>query len=231
MRRSFVLVAVLLSFCAGPASAQQSLEDRLREQLRSTVAQLRELQDREATLQAQKAAAEQERDTARKELEAMRAQLAAAKGNTRERAALQQTVAQYRSAAQQATTAAQQKEAARAELETQLAARSAILDACMAKNTQLYHVGLEILDAYQKFDLGDALGANEPFIKIHRVDLENIAQNYGDQLYDGQFDPRSVQTPPPGAASSAAPPPAPAPAAAPAPSPPPASGSAPQQAR
>src|ERR1700749_260842 len=76
------LSAALL--CASlPAAAQSSsLEDRLRTQLRSTVEQLRQLQDTQAQLQSDKAAAEQARDKAQADLKQAKADLAAARGNT-----------------------------------------------------------------------------------------------------------------------------------------------------
>ncbi|HSZ74298.1 MAG TPA: hypothetical protein VK779_05715, partial [Rhizomicrobium sp.] len=66
---------------------------------------------------------------------------------------------------------------------------------CEAKNDKLLAVGKEILDAYSKFSFNDAVFANEPFIGERRVELENLAQDYGDKLYDGKFDPRAVHAP------------------------------------
>ena len=59
MRARFAFAALLT--LASPAVATP-LEDRLREQLRATVTQLRDVQASQATLQAAKDAAEKERD-------------------------------------------------------------------------------------------------------------------------------------------------------------------------
>jgi seryl-tRNA synthetase len=53
-----------------------------------------------------------------------------------------------------------------------------------AKNIALYKLGDDILTRYEKFGLGDALGAKEPFIGVSRVKLENLVQDYKDKLRD-----------------------------------------------
>jgi hypothetical protein len=63
------LIAVGLLALAAPARAQ-SLDDKLRAQLRAALQQLSDLQNSQAGLQAQKAAAEQERDAAKAKLAA-----------------------------------------------------------------------------------------------------------------------------------------------------------------
>jgi hypothetical protein len=50
------------------------------------------------------------------------------------------------------------------------------------KNLELFKTGNEILDRYEKFSLGDALGAKEPFIGITRVKLQEFVQDYKDKL-------------------------------------------------
>lgn len=53
-----------------------------------------------------------------------------------------------------------------------------------AKNLALYQLGNEILTRYEKFGLGDALGAKEPFAGLSRVKLENLVQGYQNSLRD-----------------------------------------------
>jgi chromosome segregation ATPase len=192
---AFVFTTLAL-LTALPASAQ-SIEDRLREQLRATVVQLRQVQDDQAALQAQKTAAEQERDALKAQLAAAKAQLAHIPKVSAPSPELEAELAKYKDAYVQATGSAQQAQASHDKLQTDLAASQNLVSACEAKNTQLMKVGNEILDAYQHFDFGDAVGANEPFIGIKRVELENLAQDYGDRLYDGKFDPHAVRPPAP----------------------------------
>jgi hypothetical protein len=54
------------------------------------------------------------------------------------------------------------------------------------KNLTLYQTALEILDRYEKFSLGDALKAREPFTGIARVKLQNQVQEYQDKLASGR---------------------------------------------
>lgn len=199
-----VLFASLGVLASLPARAQDDSQ-RLREQLRQTVLQLRALQDSQAALQAQAAAATQERD-------ALRAELAKLQGTARsaeaQRSELEGGLAKYRAAFGQASQQAQQTEAARAQTQSQLDAATARLDFCAAKNLKLLAVAREILKAYAEFDLGDAIGANEPFLQLKRVELENLAQGYSDAVYDGRYDPNAPPPPRPAQAPAAQPAPA-----------------------
>ena len=52
------------------------------------------------------------------------------------------------------------------------------------KNAELFKLGNEILTRYEKFGLGDALAAREPFTGLARVKLENLVQDYQDKIAD-----------------------------------------------
>jgi hypothetical protein len=43
-------------------------------------------------------------------------------------------------------------------------------------------LGKEILERYEKFGLGTALTAREPFVGTTRVRLQNLVQEYSDKL-------------------------------------------------
>jgi DNA repair exonuclease SbcCD ATPase subunit len=195
MRKLFFLATFAASL-VGPASAQ-TLEDRLRKQLQSTMTQLHQMQDDQATLQADKTAAEKERDSLKAELAAAKAQLAKASKQSDKSPELEAETAKFKDAYTQAAGNAKQSQAERDKLQAAFGGAQTLLTACEAKNAQLLTVGRQILDAYARFDFGDAIGANEPFIGTKRVELENLAQDYGDKLYDGKFDPRAVHAPPP----------------------------------
>ena len=194
----FAAIAVAVAVLAASPAAAQTMEDKLREPLRATVVQLRQVQDDQAALQAQKTAAEQERDALKTQLAAAKEQLAhssvRSSGPSPE---LEAELAKYKDAYTQAAGNAQQAQAAHDKAQADLAGSQNLLNACEAKNTKLLKVGNDILDAYQSFDFGDALGANEPFIGTARVDLENTAQDFGDRLYNGKFDPGAVKQPAP----------------------------------
>jgi chromosome segregation ATPase len=189
-----IFVFFVASFIfAAPAHAQ-SLEDRLRDQLRAQMNQVQQLQDQQADLQVAKAAAEKERDDLKAQLAAAKAQLAHASRSTvdvQKEAELQAQVAQYKDAATQATGSVQQAQTDRDKVHKALDEIQKRLGVCEDRNAKLYKTGKDILDAYQNFDLGDAIGANEPLIGIKRVELENEAQGFDDRLHEGKYDPNA----------------------------------------
>ena len=67
-------------------------------------------------------------------------------------------------------------------------------------------MGQEVLRAYETMDMGSVFAARQPFAAQSRVKFEQIAQQYGDKLYEGRFDARAVNAPKP--AEAAATPPA-----------------------
>ncbi|MCY1561968.1 hypothetical protein D9M68_992960 [compost metagenome] len=66
-------------------------------------------------------------------------------------------------------------------------------------------MGQEVLRAYETVDLGSVLASRQPFAAQSRVKFEQIAQQYGDKLYEGKFDVRAVNAPAPATAAPAAP--------------------------
>ncbi len=190
--RNLAVLAVLAAIFASPAQAQ-TLEDRLRDQLRATLNQLHDLQDQQAALQAEKLAAEKDRDALKVQLAAARAQLAHAGQSvaSAQAQAYQAEILKDKAAIAAAQGGAQQAQADRDKLQAARDDAQKLLGVCEDKNSKLLKTGNEILDAYQKFDFGDAIGANEPFIGIKRVELENTAQGFDDSLHEGKFDPHA----------------------------------------
>lgn len=220
--RAIAAIGLLL---AGSAHAQQadSMEERLRAQLRATTAQLQEAQNELATLKAGKtsgaapsdevAALKQELAQSKAELEKeRRARSQATAGNQQlqeqansfvEKANAQ--IAQYRSAYENLLKMARASEAERQRLAGEAAGQSAAIQQCEAKNGELYALGNEILRAYETVDFGDVLSSRQPFAAKARAKYEEIAQGYGDKLYQGQFDARAVAPPVAAAAPANAP--------------------------
>ena len=56
-----------------------------------------------------------------------------------------------------------------------------------AKNIEMYQAGMEILDRYEKFGLGDAILAREPFTAAQRVKFQNLVQDLSDKLTDARI--------------------------------------------
>lgn len=186
----------------GPAAAQ-SIEDKLRGQLRSTVQELRQLQDAQSQLQADKTAAEQQRDAALAQLKTAQAQLAAAKGDSGAEAAARRALAQERSAREQDAqalakykasyedllTVSRSRDAQHTQLQAEITARDTQLKTCQAHNAELYRVGHDILDAYEHVGIGTIFASRQPFANAARVRYDDLAQRYGDALYAGKYDP------------------------------------------
>ncbi|WP_116139981.1 hypothetical protein [Trinickia diaoshuihuensis] len=195
------VAAALLLTTAGAHA--QSMEDKLRGQLRLTIMQLRQLQDNQTQLQADKTAAEQQRDSALAQVKALQAQLAAAQGSSGALAAADRALAQekaghaqdaqqlvkYKAAYEALQSSAKAAETQRAQLASAATQRDAQLQACEAKNADLYRIGHEILDAYEHVGWGAIFSSREPFAQKARVKYDQIGQRYGDRLYAGKFDP------------------------------------------
>jgi DNA repair exonuclease SbcCD ATPase subunit len=231
------LVLAALAATAGVTHAQQqgqSMEERLRAQLRVTTSQLQQAQNELAALKAGQQpngaavsgsaaaapAGKSELEALKRELAQSQQQLAAerhARGQasagseqlrqqaqaTAEKAGAQ--VAQYRGAYDDLLKLARASEAERQRLAAEATTQRTALTQCEAKNAQLYAVGQEILRAYETVDLGSVLASRQPFAAQSRVKFEQIAQQYGDKLYEGKFDVRAVNAPAPAAAAPAAP--------------------------
>jgi chromosome segregation ATPase len=219
------LIAALLLAALGAAHAQQpaggqSMEERLRAQLRATTTQLQQAQNELAVLKAGQGAAAPtptaaapaggELDALKKELAQSRAQLAAER-QAREAASAggqqlrQQAqaasdkataqVAQYRGAYDELLKLARAADAERQRLAGEATAHRSAIARCEAQNAQLYAVGQEILRAYETVDVATVLASRQPFAAQSRVKYEQLAQQYGDRLYDSKFDVRAVPVP------------------------------------
>ncbi|PIF73650.1 hypothetical protein CLU95_0748 [Variovorax sp. 54] len=224
------LALAALAATAGVAQAQQaqgaSMEERLRAQLRTTTTQLQQAQNELAALKAGQPAGKApgaapvapELETLKKELAASQAQLAserhargqASAGNAQLREQAQAAsekagaqIAQFRGAYDELLKMSRASEAERQRLAGEAALQRTALTQCEAKNTQLYAVGQEVLRAYETMDVGSVLASRQPFAAQSRVKYEQIAQQYGDKLYESRFDVRAVSAPAPEAAASA----------------------------
>ncbi|CAB3647256.1 DNA repair protein [Achromobacter pestifer] len=184
-----------------PGVHAQSIEDRLRTELRSTTGKLQQIQSQQAQLTAAKATAEAERDAANKELATLRAQADSLRKRVDRLEGDQETVkrqaqAQVASSREQATKVqsafqtlegqarALQSEAAT--LKTQLTQRDGEYQVCLAKNQEMYSAGRELLTAYESVGTGDLFAVRQPFSGRARVLFDEKAQEFGDRLYKSQ---------------------------------------------
>src|SRR6187402_2057182 len=202
MKRTLIALVLLAVFPAAQAQTA-SLESRMRDQLRETRTQLQELQAQQSTWAAEKAALEKERDAAKQEAETARARMAAptvSPETTRELAAERQrreaaeaSLQRNKSDAESTSVALRTAEAERSRLSKELEFSHSQVDACTARNVQMYRVGQEVIAAYENIDTTDIVSSRQPFAAKSRVKLENAAQSFGDKLYEQRFDPRAGQ--------------------------------------
>jgi chromosome segregation ATPase len=213
---------------AQDAAAAAAVNTRLREALRTEADQLQSANDQVATLQAAQAQSAKDNADLKAKLDAVSAQLDAATkqsaadkvtsdtaiaGLKSQNADLTAQLAKYASAIDEWKTSynqmsdlARTKEAERADLAGKVIALQRLVEDRERKNLALYQTANEILTRYERFGLGDALDAKEPFVGSRRVYLQTLVQDYKDKLLD--------QTVKSGAAATILSTPAPKPAAA-----------------
>jgi len=202
---------------------QATTESRLRDALRSTMQQLQDAQGQAATLQASQAQSDKDNADLKAKIDALTAQMASLnKQSADDKAASDKAVADLKSQNADLTAQigklnealaawekddkeyvqlAKDKEEARAQMAVQVILLKRVVDDRETKNLALFNLGNEILTRYEKFSLGDALGAKEPFTGLSRVKLQELVQDYKDKISDQRVTPgQAPPTPLPAAA-------------------------------
>lgn len=107
----------------------------------------------------------------------------------REKAQLQEALANWKAGHEKLKQAAMKVDAQRAELAARVILQDRRVADYQRKNDELFKVGSEILSRYEGFGLGTAIAAREPFTRNMRVKLETLVQDYGDKLVDNKIKP------------------------------------------
>jgi len=204
----FILLCVVWFAPVGAQQQQQDGEARARAALRQATAQVRDLQDQNASLLAKQSEAERERmDLARrlgdaeKELADLRSQVtssktAADKTSSQLAAQLQaqqenlnksetdyrENLAKWQAAYMEAADTARARDAEAKRFEAALMQLRSREQACEGMNGELYKIGNEILTLYQNQDVIGILRGTEPVTRLKRVQFEEVIQKYADQL-------------------------------------------------
>jgi len=201
-RFSFLLLLSVVPLFA--ADAPDPALARLREGLRNTMLQLRDAQTQLAAAQAAQADSDQKNKTLAAQIEALTKQggadrdaakktiaslTAQAADQGAQIAQLKESLAKWKAAQAQASTRAAAKEADRAKLAAANIVLQRTVDERETQNIALYKLGNEILSRYEKFGLGEALLAREPFTGIARVKLQTLVQDYRDKILDQKSKP------------------------------------------
>ena len=237
--QSLYLLAVLapLSIYAQDANPQDAELTKMRSVLRDYMTQARDAQNQVVTLQAQTAQDDKDKADLQAKVDALSAQLktvgdqAAAdkadmtkqisdlKGQVDDQTGqigrLNDALKQWKDAYTQAAQLAAVNDAARKQYAMQSAILQRTVDDRETKNLALFKLANDILTRYEKFGLGEAIEAKEPFVGLSRVKLETLVQDYKDKILDQAV--TSGEPLPPGPAPVPPPPSAPKPSADPAP--------------
>jgi chromosome segregation ATPase len=216
----FSLTRAALAFAAlvGTANlfAQAPVDPagQLREALRATTLQLRTAEGNLAVAQAERDQARDDLAALQKRFEALQKEAAADRATARaeftdisgklarkdaENARLADALKLARDATDQAGGLAAERADRIAVLEQQAIEADRTLADLRRRNRSLFELGSEILNRYEAFGLGRAIGAREPFTKLSRVKLQNEVQEHADALEESReklpADPAAEESP------------------------------------
>jgi hypothetical protein len=205
-----LLTTVFSSGLLQAADQANTVEERLRGQLRSTMLQLRDAQNQAATLQSAQAEDEKQKKALTDRVDELTKQAASDKDAATKTIAdlnakvtdqttlinqMKDALDKWKEAYNKAVEVATTKEAQRAKFESQAIGLQRRVENDENKNLALYKLGKEVLNRYEKFGLGTAITSREPFVGITKVKLENLVQDYSDKLMDQTVKPGAAPAP------------------------------------
>lgn len=206
-------IASLIAFAGLMTGATHAAEEadpamavlkRMRDQLRNVMILQQKTEAERATLQAANLELDEklktldtkfkvlgkeknaEKDAADKAIAELKAKVME---DEREKAQLQEALANWKTGYEKLKQAAMKVDAQRAELSARVILQDRKVADYQRKNDELFKVGSEILSKYEGFGLGTAIAAREPFTRNMRVKLETLVQDYGDKLVDSKIKP------------------------------------------
>jgi chromosome segregation ATPase len=202
MKKTTALLAAILLASAAASRAQEDETAKFREALRDTMLKLRDAQNQLAAAQAAQYAAEaqaaeltdknkalakelsDERNTSTNLISGLNKKLAERDASIAE---LQATLAKWKTAHTEIAKLATQRELQRQKLAAEKLALERQVQDQQFKNIEMYKAAMEVLGRYEKFGLGDAILAREPFTAAQRVKFQNLTQDFADQLTDARI--------------------------------------------
>ncbi len=211
-KQLFTLLAATAFLTGGAAVTRADQADsgvsRLRDALKNTMMQLRTVTTDRDNLQAQVADLQSQNDTLTKQLanvtkrsadekDADTKTITGLKGQVSDQeetiAKLQAKLDEWMASQRKAVSIANETEAKRVKLADLSIHLQRIVDDQKRKNAEMYKAGMELLDRYEKFGLGQALTAREPFVGITRTKFETLVQDYEDKLVDASIAENTAQ--------------------------------------
>jgi chromosome segregation ATPase len=197
MRILLYLGAVATAAIVSTGAFAQSETDRLREALRSAIAQTRALEDQRTALQAQLAEANRDKTAMKAEADAARAEVRKIEDEHREAvdefnqrlADRDQTLDKWKTAYEEAANVARAKDAERAKFEGEANTYKASTKSCVAKNDMLVKAGRDLVERYRSVTMDTGIAAYERMFQMRRVELQNELQDAHDRFLDQKVKP------------------------------------------
>jgi len=202
---------VFLACASVSAAPEETAEDKLRGALRDTMLKLRDAQGQIATAQAAQIAAEDKIKELTAKSEALTKDLMAERNTSANMIAglnakieerdksivgLQATVQKWKKSYSEVTAFAAKKETERAKQEAKALQLEREVASQKVKNLEMFKAGMDTLDRYEKFGLGDALLAREPFVGTTKVKFQTLIQDQADKLADARIDAKPADSKP-----------------------------------
>jgi chromosome segregation ATPase len=196
-----LLAAAAVLLVPALRAADEDPTAKFREALKDSMLKLRAAQGEVATAQAAQYAAEakvteltaksdalakelaNERNTSTNMIADLNKKLADRDGSIVE---LNAALAKWKKSYGEVAKLASKREGQRAQLDAKRIELERKLADQQQKNIEMYQAGMEILDRYEKFGLGDAILAREPFTAAQRVKFQNLVQDLSDKLADAR---------------------------------------------
>ena len=196
-----LLAAAAVLLVPALRAADEDPTAKFREALKDSMLKLRAAQGEVATAQAAQYAAEakvteltaksdalakelaNERNTSTNMIADLNKKLADRDGSIVE---LNAALAKWKKSYGEVAKLASKREGQRAQLDAKRIELERKLADQQQKNIEMYQAGMEILDRYEKFGLGDAILAREPFTAAQRVKFQNLVQDLSDKLTDAR---------------------------------------------
>jgi chromosome segregation ATPase len=190
------LILSVLSF----GTAQAADEAKLRETLRTLTLRLRSAETERNNLLTEKAQLTQDNKALTEKVDGLTKQAASDKEtiatltskSADQEAALtgaKEALEKWKKAYEQVAAVAQKEKASHDKLAGEVVLLQRKVNDREFKNRELFRLASEILTRYEKFSLGEALAAREPFTGLTRVKLENLVQDYQDKISEQRSRP------------------------------------------
>ncbi len=213
--RNATLLLLIAALFTGPLFAQSARKDggnnaQLMQQMQQLAAERTQLSADNARLKKELDEARKERDALKAERDGYDRKVRSAEGAALraagDRKQLEDELAQYKTRMTELVDKFRDTVATLREVETgratatrDLETRGAELKSCVDRNAQLYSLNGEILDRLEGQGVFSGLARAEPFTRIKRTQLENLADDYrarADDVHIEPAAPQAVPTPP-----------------------------------